>query len=825
MMKISVVDMTTGPDAPKTEDVVRVIRAINRQLREDFAPQWNLSGELRLDQPVGPAGDRVATHPSLRGDGIVYLMSQTNPQAALGFHERHNLGIPYGVVFLDLAQKLAENLPKKTDHPWSITLSHEAIELLADPQVNLLCKGPHPNPEMPYDVYHWFEMADAVQNESYEIDGVLVSNFLLPSYFTSSDRRDERNDFLARRTSGPSLPAFGVKPGGYVGFYDPELGKDDIWHTPGDEEAIRRATIRAALGSVRRFDRRKSRRALGRQRSQTLGRLPPSNRPLATTSVEGLFLRVTSHGDVDTILRDKQLDGAFVKEPFWRKGPSVDWLLRPREDLAEADAWTAAHDLGEARDVVVVEPLFEHAQVPAETSQTGQALRAAGGPPDYEWSIHMVRARDAWNADPATPNYGDGILIGHPDTGYTKHREILGSLALEKAWNFVDDNDDPIDPLSHFALIPNPGHGTATASVIASDIGPDGAHVTGIAPKARIVPLRVAPSVVLLSMTNLARAIRHAVDIGCDVISISMGGLFSRALHDAVRYAVDEGVILCAAAGNYVGFVVWPAAYDEAIAVAAVGDDKAPWKDTSHGPAVDISAPGADVWHAVTQRDDDGNLLYRIDHSSGTSYAVATTAGVAALWLAHHGRDLLIAKYGKPGLVAVFKEILATQGFVTPDNDWDAAAMGPGILDARRVLDAPLPPSPMALGVRAMSARQTPFEEGGLATLRHQVPVPVDTLVAALCELFGVKADDLDGLLRKVGVELAYRVGSDADVRRLLTEAADGQEGAVPTGGGATGALRERLAAAGSDRLREMLAGRAAPEGRVSGVQAERTEH
>lgn len=103
-----------------------------------------------------------------------------------------------------------------------------------------------------------------------------------------------------------------------------------------------------------------------------------------------------------------------------------------------------------------------------------------------------------------------------------------------------------------------------------------------------------------------------------------MGGLWSWRLHEAVRFAQKRGVIVLAAAGNCVRFVFWPAAYSEVIAVAACNVLKQPWHGSSRGGAVDVTAPGELVWHA-----DASNLQTR--QSSGTSFAVATTAGLARL--------------------------------------------------------------------------------------------------------------------------------------------------------------------------------------------------
>src|SRR3989442_9581032 len=61
----------------------------------------------------------------MRGDAILYLRKNTDLSDAEGYHDRHYLGIPYGFVFLDLSAALGED--------WSVTFSHEALELTADP--------------------------------------------------------------------------------------------------------------------------------------------------------------------------------------------------------------------------------------------------------------------------------------------------------------------------------------------------------------------------------------------------------------------------------------------------------------------------------------------------------------------------------------------------------------------------------------------------------------------------------------------------------------------------------------------------------------------
>jgi hypothetical protein len=130
-------------------------------------------------------------------------------------------------------------------------LSHEALELIGDPEVNLLVAGPHPaNPNL--DVFHWYEMCDAVQAETYHVDGVEVSNFVLPLYFTGSEELSGRNDFLGRAHAGKTLRSFGVNPGGYVGFFNPATGEHETYSRRGDRLAAKRLEIKSKAKGARR---------------------------------------------------------------------------------------------------------------------------------------------------------------------------------------------------------------------------------------------------------------------------------------------------------------------------------------------------------------------------------------------------------------------------------------------------------------------------------------------------------------------------------------------------------------------------------------------
>ena len=238
-MIISIINLTSGKIAD--EEVHAVIRSINRQIRDDFEPYWSFGALLRLE-------GNATTKPSkqsfadMRGDAILYLWDKTNVGNALGYHDANNKGIPYGFVFTELAKQLGEH--------WSVTLSHEVLELLGDAQANLLVQGPHPaKPDQ--IVFHWFEMCDAVQSESYDIDGVAVSNFVLPLYFTVDEQVGGRNDFLGRAYAGKKLQSFGTNPGGYIGFYDPATGQHETFAKTADKKAQARLKAKGKAASGR----------------------------------------------------------------------------------------------------------------------------------------------------------------------------------------------------------------------------------------------------------------------------------------------------------------------------------------------------------------------------------------------------------------------------------------------------------------------------------------------------------------------------------------------------------------------------------------------
>ncbi len=335
-------------------------------------------------------------------------------------------------------------------------------------------------------------------------------------------------------------------------------------------------------------------------------------------------------------------------------------------------------------------------------------------PDDTEWHLKQMRIKEAWALDLPSggKSQGEGVVIAHPDTGWREHVEYdEAAIAFDRARNVLNGTDGK-DATRHGTITAPPvkfeTHGTATGGVMVSAVASGNTFVqdipgnkwtattsnvqlSGVAPKASVVPIRCTDTVILIMDTNIHRAIEHAIDIGAHVVSISLGGILDSTLEEIITRAVHEKhMIVVAAAGQGADFlspnksVVEPASFEDAIAVAGSTPAGIPWTGSSRGAAVDITAPAQGIWFPNFFLEGSPGIYW----GEGTSFAAAEVASVAALWLAHWGRGTLLSKYGDVPLAHVFRQLIRATAW-KPDN-WDPR-WGPGIIDAHALLSAPLP--------------------------------------------------------------------------------------------------------------------------------------
>lgn len=509
-------------------------------------------------------------------------------------------------------------------------------------------------------------------------------------------------------------------------------------------------------------------------------------------------------------------------------------ILTKRGDggiVSVGQAFDEAYGLQDKTGAFRVEPMLE-IQVPGVETDRGIDKRDISGDDkhdafaeaDDQWSLKQARVPEAWAKIRTrfSRNEGDeaqGVYIAHIDTGYTKHPENWDELKgrrtidVAKGHNYYEGNSNTEDPLLSDQLLDNPGHGTASSSVIISPAGcqlPGGTRcVNGVGRGAQVIPLRVHRSVAQINMSYMAHAIQDVADgkISGDpkLVSIAMGGPPTIFLWKAVKKAEKKGVLVVAAAGNNVGFVVWPARFKSTIAATAINVRCRPWKGSSHGHAVDISAPGESVWRATLNEKHD----YINAMGKGTTFATGNTSGTAALWLAWHSNNPAMQQLRESGLVTeAFRSGLRASAW-KPNVDttlnpsethcdsstWDSGGYGPGILNASALLDVPLEvPSTRAL-------TDPELEKIPLFASLYPEGTDPKKIKSDYVSLFGEKKDINSDELTKFETEILYQYATNEDVARTIESIAEGSRAIDGGDNVRQSLLRQDI----SQRLRSLL--------------------
>ena len=228
------------------------------------------------------------------------------------------------------------------------------------------------------------------------------------------------------------------------------------------------------------------------------------------------------------------------------------------------------------------------------------------------WPLDITNIPDVWET-----STGTNITVAVLDTGVDlDHPEFRDRIV--EGTNFAYPGMTPEDVN---------GHGTHVAGIIAASKDDQG--VTGVAPDARIMPVKVLFDNGFGFMSSVISGIRYAAKKGADIINLSLGGRSgSPALRDALEFATKKGSLVVMASGNSSGkSPIYPAAYasEFGVAVGAVDESRQmTWFSNRAGDSEIsyVTAPGSSIFSTVP-----GGYAKK----SGTSMAAPHISGVAAL--------------------------------------------------------------------------------------------------------------------------------------------------------------------------------------------------
>ena len=189
-MALPVIAVTNESSVLSDDEVRSALPSFQKQVSDDFKAYWNLDCTL-IFLPKG--------EPLTAGYWQIVVLDDSDQAGALGYHELSSVGTPIGKIFAKTDRTYGLN--------WTVTFSHELLEMLADPWINWCAQGSDGR-------IYALEVCDAVEADElgYLINEVTVSDFVTPKWYEQTGA--DRVDFKQHLTSSLKLA-----PGGYISVY------------------------------------------------------------------------------------------------------------------------------------------------------------------------------------------------------------------------------------------------------------------------------------------------------------------------------------------------------------------------------------------------------------------------------------------------------------------------------------------------------------------------------------------------------------------------------------------------------------------------------
>jgi len=253
---------------------------------------------------------------------------------------------------------------------------------------------------------------------------------------------------------------------------------------------------------------------------------------------------------------------------------------------------------------------------------------------------------------------GAGVQVAVLDTGITFSHPVLKGVALAGA-NFVSQSLTPKDIADTPASLAV-GHGTMVSGVVAL-----------IAPKAKILPVRVLNADGTGSTMSIIQGIEYAIQQGAQVINMSFGtNLSSDIMDEVLEEAADKGVILVAAAGNEASDkLLYPASHSATLSVGSVDASNKKSVFSNYNKKLILLAPGENIQSAFS----DGAYA----GGSGTSFSTPFVSALAAL---------LLSKYPNKPIDWIKDQIRESAKPLDKSNPNYKGKLGRGLIDIQNAM-------------------------------------------------------------------------------------------------------------------------------------------
>ncbi len=322
----------------------------------------------------------------------------------------------------------------------------------------------------------------------------------------------------------------------------------------------------------------------------------------------------------------------------------------------------------------------------------------------------------------------ENVRIGHLDTGwYPTHPAFAfnPNIRRDLTRSFVDKekgiNQAAID--LHYKNSEQQGHGSGTLGVLAcwpldpQFTGGQDLGCLGAVPFAEVVPIRIADSVLIFDTDNFCDGLEYAMEIGCEVVSMSMGGKPGGRMAKTINRAYDKGITIVTAAGNNMAkglasvgpkTVVWPARFQRVLAACGACHNHIPYdfdvqerygnrpKTSDYRYMQGNWGPAEAMKKALAAYSPNIHWVLRDGpqaigkRGGGTSAATPQIAAAAAIWIALHKAELK-----KRGYAGTWKQVEAVREALFRSADKSFAESGKyygnGILRARKALEYGVP--------------------------------------------------------------------------------------------------------------------------------------